>query len=38
VLFLAPVKLKKPALIGKLIMLLLGCAALVIVLLAGAEL
>lgn len=37
-LFLVPIKVKKPALIGKLVMLLLGCAALVIVVLAGAEL
>ena len=37
-LFLAPIKVKKPALIGKLVMLLFGCAALVIVVLAGAEL
>lgn len=38
VLFLAPVRVKKPARIGKLVMLLLGCAALVLVILAGAEL
>ena len=38
VLFLAPIRVKKPARIGKLVMLLLGCAALVVVILAGAEL
>ena len=37
-LFLTPVHVKKPARVGKLIMLLLGCAALVIVILAGTEL
>lgn len=36
--FLSPFRLKKPGNVGKLIMLLMGCGALVLVLLAGAEL
>ena len=36
--FLSPFRLKKPATIGKIVMMLLGAGALVIIVLAGAEL
>ncbi len=38
VLFLSPIRLKKPATVGKIVMLLLGALALVIIVLAGTEL